>query len=43
MGIKGLAMEEYAVLSPALKGCPCCDSNSFAGVVANSHHDLKPK
>lgn len=43
MPINRLAMEEYAVPSPTLKGSPGGDGNRFAGAVANPHHDLQPK
>lgn len=43
MRIKGLAMEKDAIPCPALKGGPFGDGDSFAGAVANSHHDLQPK
>ncbi len=36
-------MEKDAIPCPALKGCPSGNGNGFAGAVANSHHDLKPK
>ncbi len=36
-------MKKDAIPCPALKGSPGGDGNSFAGVVANPHHDLQPK
>ena len=41
--IKRLAMKKDTVPCPAFKGGPSSDGNSFAGVVANPHHDLQSK
>lgn len=41
--INRLTMEEDAVSCPVFEGGPGGDGNSFAGGVANSHHDLQPK
>lgn len=43
MCIEWLAIKEDMISCPALKGSPGSDGNSFAGGVADSHHDLQPK